>query len=211
MQPEDAPVFVEVDDDDDYYGYYGGGWVDTDTKEEPMELPKDHPDTAGDNDKDAAGGDGADPGALGGDGAEDGDDDLAAPDGGDDDPDDDPEPADAADKPPQEPHYEKQIHHLDFAEGPFPALLWRTMQRIGFPLMPRYEASLFKNAQQEEEWLVAVVISVPDERYGSRMEYYKHFDDVPKKSLDAVTSEAARRAFYYLCHAYRDEHQGTEF
>jgi hypothetical protein len=30
---------------------------------------------------------------------------------------------------------------------------------------------LYKNAQQEEEWLVAVVISVPDERFGSRMEY----------------------------------------
>jgi hypothetical protein len=73
-------------------------------------------------------------------------------------------------QPPPEPHYEKQIHHLDFAEGPFPALLWRAMQGIGFPLMPRYEASLFKNAQQEEEWLVAVVISVLDERYGSRME-----------------------------------------
>jgi hypothetical protein len=26
---------------------------------------------------------------------------------------------------------------LDFAEGPFPMLLWRAMQRIGFPLMPR--------------------------------------------------------------------------
>jgi hypothetical protein len=41
------------------------------------------------------------------------------------------------------------------------------MQRIGFLLMPRYEACLYKNAQQEEEWLAAVVISVPDERYGS--------------------------------------------
>jgi hypothetical protein len=29
--------------------------------------------------------------------------------------------------------------------------------------------------------------------------------------LDAGTSEAARRALYYLCHAYRDELQGTEF
>jgi hypothetical protein len=85
------------------------------------------------------------------------------------------------------------------------------MQRIGFPLMPRYEAYLYKNAQQEEEWLVAVVISVPDEKYGSRMEYYKHFDDVPSRTLDAGTSEAARRALYYLCHAYWDELQGTEF
>jgi hypothetical protein len=72
------------------------------------------------------------------------------------------------------------------------------MQRIGFPLMPRYEACLYKNAQQEEEWLVAVVISIPDEKYGSRMEYYKHFDDVPKRTLDAGTSEAVRRALYYL-------------
>jgi hypothetical protein len=112
---------------------------------------------------------------------------------------------------PLEPHYEKQIHHLDFAEGPFPTLLRRAMQRISFSLIPCYEASLFKNAQQEEEWLVAVVISVPDERYGSRMEYYKHFDDVPTKTLDAGASEAARRALYYLYHAYRDELQGIEF
>jgi hypothetical protein len=41
-QPEDLPEFVVVDDDDDdNYGYYGGGWVDTDTEEEPMELPED--------------------------------------------------------------------------------------------------------------------------------------------------------------------------
>jgi hypothetical protein len=58
---------------------------------------------------------------------------------------------------------------------------------------------------------VAEVISVPDEKYGSRMEYYKHFDDVPRRTLDAGTSEAARRALYYLCYAYRDELQGTEF
>jgi hypothetical protein len=52
---------------------------------------------------------------------------------------------------------------------------------------------------------VVVVTSVPDERYSSRMEYYKHFDDVPKRTLDAGTSEAARRALYYLCHAFQDE------
>jgi hypothetical protein len=69
---------------------------------------------------------------------------------------------------------------------------------------------LYKNAQQEEEWLMAVVISVPDERYGSRIEYYKHFDDMPRRTLDAGTSEAARRVLYYLCHAYRDDLQGTE-
>ncbi|RLM55332.1 hypothetical protein C2845_PM10G11430 [Panicum miliaceum] len=168
VQPEDALVVVEINDDDDnYYSYYGGGWVDIDTKEEPMELLEDHPDAVEDNgEEDGAGGDGADLGAAGGDDAEDGGDDPAAPDGGDDDPDDDPEPAIAADVTPPEPHHEKQIHHLDFAEGPFPVLLWRAMQRIGFPLMPRYEASLFKNAQQEEKWLVAVVISVPDERRG---------------------------------------------
>jgi hypothetical protein len=193
---------VEVDDDDDdYYGYYGGGWVDTNTEEEPMEQPEDHPDAAGNSEEDAAGGDDA----------EDGDDGPATPDGGDEDPDDDLGPADAADEPSPEPHYEKQIHHLDFAEGPFPALLWRAMQRISFSLMPCYEASLFKNTQQEEEWLVVVVVSILDEKYGSWMEYYKHFDDVPRKTLDARTSEAARRALYYICHAYRDELQGTEF
>jgi hypothetical protein len=85
------------------------------------------------------------------------------------------------------------------------------MQRIGLPLMPRYEACLYKNAQQEEEWLVVVVISVPDEKCGSRMEYYKHFDDVPRRTLDARTSEAARKALCYLCHAYQEELQGTEF
>jgi hypothetical protein len=79
------------------------------------------------------------------------------------------------------------------------------MQRIGFPMMLRYEAHLFKNAQQEEEWLVVVVISVPDERYGSRVEYSKHIDEVPRRTLDAGTSEAARRALYFLCHAYKEE------
>jgi hypothetical protein len=58
---------------------------------------------------------------------------------------------------------------------------------------------------------VAVVISVPDEGYGSRVEYSKHIDDVPRRTLDAGTSEASRRALYYLYHAYTDELQGTEF
>jgi hypothetical protein len=76
---------------------------------------------------------------------------------------------------------------------------------MDFPLRPRYEASLFRNGQQEEEWLVTVVISVLDERYGSRMEIHKHFDDVPRKTLDVGTSEAARKALYSLCHVYREE------
>jgi hypothetical protein len=185
-QPEDFPEFVVVvDDDDDYYGYHEGGWVDTDTEEEAMELPEDHPDATGDSNEDAVIGGGADPGAAGGDNAEGGDDDPAASDDGDEDLEDDSEPAHEADQPPLEPHYEKQIHRLDFAEDPFLALLWRAMQRISFPLMPRYEACLYKNAQQEEEWLVAVVISVSDEKYGSQMEYYKHFDDMLRRTLDA--------------------------
>jgi hypothetical protein len=77
--------------------------------------------------------------------------------------------------------------------------------------MPRYEAHLFKNAQQEEEWLVAVVISVLDERHGSWVEYSKHIDEVPRWTLDAGTSEATTRALYFLCHAYKEELQGTEF
>jgi hypothetical protein len=178
--------------------------MDTDTEEEPMKLPKDPPEVSSGSNEDPAGGDGANPGAAGGDEDENGDNDSAGPDGGDNDPNDDPEPAIAASPTPPEPHYEKQIHHLDFAEGPFPA------QRIGFLLMPRYEPHLYKNAQQEEEWLVAVVISVPDERHGSRVEYSKHIDDVPRKTLDSGTSEAARRALYYLCHAYREELQGNK-
>jgi hypothetical protein len=101
-----------------------------------MEQPENHPDSTGDSNEDVAGGDGADPGAAEGNNAEDGDDDPAASDGGDDDPYDDPKLADAADQPPPEPHYKKQIHRLDFAKGPFPALLSRAMQRIGFPLIP---------------------------------------------------------------------------
>jgi hypothetical protein len=63
-QPEDLPEFVVVDDDDDdYYGHYEGGWVDTDTEEEPMELREDHLDAASNNNEDATEGDGADPGA----------------------------------------------------------------------------------------------------------------------------------------------------
>jgi hypothetical protein len=37
------------------------------------------------------------------------------------------------------------------------------------------------------------------------MEYYKHFDNMPRRTLDTGTGEAARRVLYYLCHAYRDE------
>jgi hypothetical protein len=97
-QPEDLPEFVVVDDDDDnYYGYHEEGWVDTDTKEEPMELPVGHPDAAGNSNEYDAGGDGANPGAAGGDNAEGSDDDPAASDGGDEDPEDDSEPADEAD------------------------------------------------------------------------------------------------------------------
>ena len=167
------------------------------TEEEPMELPKDHPAAVEySGEEDAAGGDSADPDAAEGE---------DAPEDGGNDPDGDPEPATAADTPPPEPHYKKQVHRLNFAEGPIPALLWRAIQRIGFPLRPGYEAHLYKNAQQEEEWLVIVVISVPDKKYGSQMEYNKHFDDVPRRTLDAGTSEAARRALYYLCHKYKEE------
>jgi hypothetical protein len=202
--------YVILEDNDDNYAHHEGGWVDTDTEEEPMELPGDHPEVSSGSNEDPAGGDSADPSAASRDENEDGDDDSDAPDGGDDDPNDDPEPAVAASPPPPEPHYAKQIHRLDFAEGPLPVLLWRAMQRIGFPQMPHYEAHLYKNAQQEE-WLVAMVISVLDERHGSRVEYSKHIDDVPRRTLDAGTSEAARRALYYLCHTYREELQGTEF
>jgi hypothetical protein len=104
------------DDDDYYFNHPDGGWVDTDTKE-------DHPGVSSGSNEDPARGDGADPDAAGEDEDDDGDDDSGAPDGGDDDPDDDPEPAVAASPPPPELHYEKQIHHLDFAEGPFAVLL----------------------------------------------------------------------------------------
>jgi hypothetical protein len=58
---------------------------------------------------------------------------------------------------------------------------------------------------------VLVVITVPDENYGSRREVQMHYDDVPRKTLGAGTSEAARRALFSLCHVYRKELQGTEF
>jgi hypothetical protein len=38
-----------------------------------------------------------------------------------------------------------------------------------------------------------------------------HYDDMPRMTLDAGTSEAARRALFSLCHVYREELQGTEF
>jgi hypothetical protein len=108
-EPEQLePEFVILEDvDDDYYGYHEGGWVDTDTKEEPMELPEDHPEASSGSNEGPARGGGADPGAAGGDEDEDGDDDSAVPDGGDDDPDDDPELAVVSSPPPPEPHYEK--------------------------------------------------------------------------------------------------------
>jgi hypothetical protein len=203
----------EVSDPEDDYYYYdhsNGGWVDTDAEEEPMELPEDHPEVSSGSNEGPAGGDGGDSGATGGD-KDEGDDDSGVPGDDDDDPDDDPKPAAATNPPPPEPHYEKQILHLDSAEGPFPALLWRAMQRIGFPRKLHYEAHLLRNAQQEEEWLVSVLICVPDERPGCWVEYSMHIDEVPRRTLEAGTSEAARRALYYLCHTYKDELQGTEF
>jgi hypothetical protein len=190
----------DLEDNHDYYDDSKGGWVDTDTEEEPMELPEDHPEVSSDSNEGPAGGDGGDSGAANGDKGEGGDDDSGAPGDDDDDPDDDPEPAVATNSPPPlEPHYEKQILHLESAEGPFPALLWRAMQRIGFPRKPHYEAHLFRNAQQEEEWLVSVLICVPDERPGCWVEYSKHIDEVPRRTLEVGTSEAARRALYFLC------------
>ncbi|KAG2657485.1 hypothetical protein PVAP13_1KG160931 [Panicum virgatum] len=212
-EPEESnhvPEFVMVDDNDasvNFDGHHEGEWVDTETEEEPMELPEDHPAAAEDSgEEDTAKGSSPDPDAAEGEDAPgDSSDDPAAPEDGGNDPNDDPETATVADTPPPEPYYEKEVHHLDFAEGPIPTLLWRAMQRIGFPLRPRYEAHLYKSAKQEEEWIVAVVISVPDEKYGSRKVYYKHFDDVPRRILEAGTSEAARRALYSLCHIYKEE------
>jgi hypothetical protein len=94
---------------DDYYDYdhSNGGWVDTDTEEEPIELPEDHPEVSSGSNEGPAGGDGGDSGAADGDKDEGGDDDSDALGDDDDDPADDPEPAAATNPPPPEPRYEK--------------------------------------------------------------------------------------------------------
>jgi len=82
VQPE-APVGPKEEPEEqdalEYEGYYGeGGWVSTDTEEEPMELPTDHLAAEGGEDAnldptggDAGdGGDGADPDDQAGDAAE---------------------------------------------------------------------------------------------------------------------------------------------
>jgi hypothetical protein len=63
------------EDDYYYYDHSNGGWVDTDTEEEPMELPEDHPEVSSGSNEGPAGGDGGDLGAAGGDKDEGGDDD----------------------------------------------------------------------------------------------------------------------------------------
>jgi hypothetical protein len=78
-EPTEPKYVILEDEDDNYYGYHEGGWVDTDTEEEPMELFEDHPKVSSGSNDDLAGGDGADPGAAGGDEDEDGDDDFDAP------------------------------------------------------------------------------------------------------------------------------------
>jgi hypothetical protein len=54
-------------------------------------------------------------------------------------------------------------------------------------------------------------LGMQDERPGCWVEYSKHIDEVPRRTLAAGTSEASRRALYYLCHVYKDELQSTEF
>jgi hypothetical protein len=109
------------DDDHYYYDHSNGGWVDTDTEEEPMELPEDHPEVSSGSNEGPAGGDGGDSGAADGDEDEGGDDDSGAPGDDDDDLDDDPEPVDATNPPPPEPHYTwtlLSVHSLCFSRGP---------------------------------------------------------------------------------------------
>jgi hypothetical protein len=118
LHPIHHPQEVSDLEDNYYYNHPNGGWVDTDTEEEPKELPEDHPEVSSGGNEGPVGGDGADLDAAGRDEDDDGDDGSGAPNGGDDDPDDNPEPAAATSPPPPEPHYEKQILHLDFAKGP---------------------------------------------------------------------------------------------
>ncbi|RLN03576.1 hypothetical protein C2845_PM13G04600 [Panicum miliaceum] len=168
---------MEIEDDSDedliYEGYYRGGWVETDTEEEPMELPDDHPDAGGDD--------------VRGDDAGNGGDDPDGQDGVDDELEDPLEPAAPATGPPDF-QYKKEIHYFNVAE-----------------------AARFQKGQQEAEWIVSVVISVPDERYGTRRKIQVHHDHVPKASLDAGASEASRRALASLCHTYREELQDSRF
>ena len=58
---------------------------------------------------------------------------------------------------------------------------------------------------------MSVVINVPNDKYGTHMEYYKHHDTVSRRTLEAGTSEVSWRALYYLCHVYKEELEGTEF
>jgi hypothetical protein len=66
----------EVSDPEDHSN---GGWVDTDTEEEPMELPEDHPEVSSGSNEGPTGGDGGDSGAADGDQDKGGDDDPDAP------------------------------------------------------------------------------------------------------------------------------------
>ncbi|RLM69604.1 hypothetical protein C2845_PM17G07960 [Panicum miliaceum] len=91
------------------------------------------------------------------------------------------------------------------------ALLWEAMQAIGFPLRPRFKVVLYQAPGQRGEWIVSVVITVPDERYDTRREIGTHHDNVPRSTLDAGASEAARRALSALCHTYREELRDTKF
>jgi hypothetical protein len=56
---------VSDQEGDYYYNHPDGGWVDTNTEEEPMELPEDHPEVSSGSNEGPAGGDGADLGAAG--------------------------------------------------------------------------------------------------------------------------------------------------
>jgi hypothetical protein len=51
------PKYVILkDDNDNHHGHPEGGWVDTNTAEEPMELPKDPPKVSSGSNENPAGG-----------------------------------------------------------------------------------------------------------------------------------------------------------
>ena len=58
---------------------------------------------------------------------------------------------------------------------------------------------------------MSAVIAIQDPRYGTQREVHANHDHMPRRSLEAGVSEAARRALSRICHIYNEDLVASQF